>query len=927
LTSELFNIKEKLKESEEKFQVLFNNSTSCIAYHKFVYDINGKPIDYVITDVNPEYERILSFKKENVINRNATDVYQLENPPYIDIFAKVAETQESISFETRFPLMDKYFKISVISPKRGEFITVFDDITERKEAAENIKSERDKLKALMDGLTNVGIGIDIVSKNYEIIFQNETLKEQFGDLSKGSCYEKYMGLEVPCDFCPMIRAIQNNTVESVELTGADGRDYLLISAPLPNPDGSVDNAAEIVLDITERKQAEQELKESEKKYRLISENANDLISVLNDKYEYEYINEDTYLRILGYSEKDMIGKNAWDLVHPEDRKQMLNSRELSTVGFQEFEGFDKEELRVRHKNGHYLWIEYTSKVFVDDQERPKVIIISRDISERKNAELKIKEKNIELSALNTIIALGNESQTLQEFLEKSYDQVLEIVGFDRGGVYLYNPKTRHNKLVLYKNVHLEFIAAVEDIDISEGLFSKIFDKNKPFYIEDFSEFMANSKELGVYSAVIVPLRSKEEYVGSLNVGSPVHQVLSENELELLVGIGKQMGIIIQKFESENLLKESEEKYRNLFNDAPIGIFLFDENGIFLDGNTTATSTFSGFPTSHSIGKHFTKIIPLFKNDKKLLELFIQRAKDQKSGIKLKPIEFKVVRQDGKERWLYWQSSNIKLQNKSITQVVIQDITDRKEVEQLIIEENKKLLELNKMRQDLITRISHELKTPITSIHGASQALLEIHKKDMSDAVIDFVEMIQRGGKRLKNLVENLLDTSRLESKKIVLKLHEENLVDIIRERVNDLRYFAIERQLDINLSLPNGLFLTIDKIRIGQAITNIISNAINNTPPGGRVHISINETNEYADIIIKDTGVGITSEEKQRLFEKFGKIERFGKGYDVHIEGSGLGLYISKEFIELHGGKILVESEGRNKGAIFTIRLNKNRVI
>jgi len=169
---------------------------------------------------------------------------------------------------------------------------------------------------------------------------------------------------------------------------------------------------------------------------------------------------------------------------------------------------------------------------------------------------------------------------------------------------------------------------------------------------------------------------------------------------------------------------------------------------------------------------------------------------------------------------------------------------------------------------LITRISHELKTPITSIHGASQALLEIHKKDMSDAVIDFVEMIQRGGKRLKNLVENLLDTTRLESKKIVLKLHEENLVDIIRERVNDLRYFAIERQLDINLSLPNELFLTIDKIRIGQAITNIISNAINNTLPGGRVHISINETNEYVDIIIKDTGVGITSEEKQRLFEK-----------------------------------------------------------
>ena len=109
MTSELIDVQKKLKESEKKFQVLFNNSTSGIAYHKIVYDINGKPVDYVITDVNPEYERILSLKKEQVINRKATDVYQLETPPYIDIFANVSDNQESISLETYFPPMDKFF--------------------------------------------------------------------------------------------------------------------------------------------------------------------------------------------------------------------------------------------------------------------------------------------------------------------------------------------------------------------------------------------------------------------------------------------------------------------------------------------------------------------------------------------------------------------------------------------------------------------------------------------------------------------------------------------------------------------------------------------------------------------------------------------------------------------------------------------------
>jgi signal transduction histidine kinase len=89
------------------------------------------------------------------------------------------------------------------------------------------------------------------------------------------------------------------------------------------------------------------------------------------------------------------------------------------------------------------------------------------------------------------------------------------------------------------------------------------------------------------------------------------------------------------------------------------------------------------------------------------------------------------------------------------------------------------------------------------------------------------------------------------------------------------------------------------------------------------VYISLNETNEYIDIIIKDTGVGLTQEEKGKLFQKFGKIERSGMELDVDIEGAGLGLYISKEIVELHGGQIIVESEGRHKGSSFIIRLNK----
>lgn len=102
---------------------------------------------------------------------------------------------------------------------------------------------------------------------------------------------------------------------------------------------------------------------------------------------------------------------------------------------------------------------------------------------------------------------------------------------------------------------------------------------------------------------------------------------------------------------------------------------------------------------------------------------------------------------------------------------------------------------------------------------------------------------------------------------------------------------------------------------------SLISNAIKNTPPKGLIYISVQPENSYVDIIIKDSGIGLTKEEKGKLFKKFGKIERENIGMNIITEGSGLGLYLSKKIIELHKGKILVESEGRSKRSTFIVRI------
>jgi signal transduction histidine kinase len=138
---------------------------------------------------------------------------------------------------------------------------------------------------------------------------------------------------------------------------------------------------------------------------------------------------------------------------------------------------------------------------------------------------------------------------------------------------------------------------------------------------------------------------------------------------------------------------------------------------------------------------------------------------------------------------------------------------------------------------------------------------------------------------LKKLVENLIDASRIETGKLLLKLSVQNISNLVRECVDEMKYLTYNRKQSINITLT--------------------------------------EKSEYIDIRIKDNGIGLTEKEKEIIFEKFGKIERYGMDLGVDIEGSGLGLYISKEIIELHDGQILVESKGRNKGALFTIRLFK----
>ena len=363
------------------------------------------------------------------------------------------------------------------------------------------------------------------------------------------------------------------------------------------------------------------------------------------------------------------------------------------------------------------------------------------------------------------------------------------------------------------------------------------------------------------------------------------------------------------------VKDSEEKYRTLVNNIIDIIFEINLEEKFTYVSPQVIELF-GYSSEEMIGHKIYEFI--HQEDILIVKEAFRITIDTEINTY---IECRMYSKSGNYIQVSIRGSLVK--KKNITNIigVIRDITDRKKAENMIKDQIKKLKEIDQIRTDLVRRASHELKTPLISIYSSSQYLLDSYNEEMSEDILKFIKTINRGGNRLKKLTENLLDAFDIESKGLVLKKEKVDIVKIIKECTNDLIFSSKERDLFLKDGLNGNVYIQVDKIRIEQVILNLLSNAIKNTPPKGIIYINLKKHKSFLDIIVKDTGIGFTEEEKEKLFKKFGKIERHGEGKDLDSEGSGLGLYISKEIVELHDGEILVESEGRNKGSAFILRL------
>ena len=267
-------------------------------------------------------------------------------------------------------------------------------------------------------------------------------------------------------------------------------------------------------------------------------------------------------------------------------------------------------------------------------------------------------------------------------------------------------------------------------------------------------------------------------------------------------------------------------------------------------------------------------------------------------------------------------------------LAIEDITERKEIEAGLAKAHEELTELAaelkrtaKAKSEFLANMSHELRTPLNSINGFSEVLYDETFGSLNDKQKKYVNNILISGKHLLLLINQILDMAKVEAGKMRLTLSilpMKNLLNEISLLVADM---VSKKQHEILLEIADDLpDIEADELKVKEVIYNLLSNAVKFTPDGGEIGMRAKKADSEIEIVVWDTGDGIAVENMEKIFEGFFRVDT---PYSRVIEGTGLGLPLSKKLVELHGGKLSVESEGLNKGTKvrFTLPIISRKVV
>ncbi len=635
--------------------------------------------------------------------------------------------------------------------------------------------------------------------------------------------------------------------------------------PTKNIRGEVEGIFVHAINVTEQVEARKLLEHSEERLQNLIDTVPAMIWITNKEGESVYLNDNWY-RYTGQAEREAEGFGWLKATHPEDMD----------MAEQAFRNASKKQkaysvtFRLRNKNGDYRWvIDSGSPKFDEHGKFEGMVGTVMDVHEEKLKEQRVRESDhrmrniVQEATVATGIYVGREMK-----IELANEAMIKLWG--------KNPE------VLGKTLR-EALPELEGQPFY-NLLDEVFTTGKTYWgKEDKVDLEINGKmQTGYFNFTYKPLRNeKGEIYGILNMAVDVTELIK----------------------SKMQLKESAAHFRQMADLMPTKVTNTDAAGNFIYFNQDWLD-YTGLEIDELINNGWVDFI--HPSEKETFQKRWQDSLDKGSNFEM---ELRCMNKQGIYKWHLSRAEAVKNEDGSVKMWIATNT------------EVQKLKEEEKRKGDFLNMVSHELKTPITSIKGYVQLLLSLVNRD--GVVVKGLPLEQSLGridhqiKRLTILISEILDLSRIEENKMELQKKVFSLNDLVAETVQDINYTNTQHNIEVNQDYKCNVLA--DKDRIGQVLINFITNAIKYSPDSQEIAVKVqkHENNQVA-VIVSDNGIGIDKKNHRNIFKRFYRIG--GKSEDTY-SGFGIGLYLANEIIQRHNGAITVKSK-KGKGSDFSFILS-----
>ena len=721
-------------------------------------------------------------------------------------------------------------------------------------------------------LQNIPFGFSLLNENDEIGFTNEAFLETFQKKRSSVIGRTFFDIfpETISQLKPIVDQVKltglpfSSTQFPVKILRNDILENVFLNFvfhPVQNKEGVLKYFAFVVLEITELVGIKNKIHTEEERLRLATESSQtatwDLDLNSNEIIHSPYLSE-----IFGYDSDEII-------THEKLRSHVVEYDRIHIVekAFDEalLTGIYRYEAAIIDNKGVEKWISTNGKIFFDENGKPlRMLGVLQDITERKKNELLLKLSHHQLDTAMDATKLGRFDMDFETQEKYNFSpRFLEIFG--------YAPTEQVDSHFFEKHIHADFIKVRE-----EAL--KIAKETGNLHYQTQIVLRDQSvKWIELYGKLLQDIEGKKSYITGT-----IRDITA-----------------YKKYEQE--IRESEKKYRFLADSMPQIVWISEVDGRLSYFNEE-TLNYSG------------------KNYNEFLEadgwLDIVHPDDRKENVRLweksirtnKPFfcEHRFRNKDNEYRWFLSRAFPEFDQN-GVVQKWVGTSTD--------IDQIKKQ---EKQKNDFIKMANHELKTPVTTIKGYVQLLKKMRGDSEDKFLVNSLNTIENQVNKLNLLIGDLLDISRIESGKLPLNMKEFSLVELVTETIEDIKASEESHQINFELKYSGDIEVVADKDRMTQVLNNLLTNAIKYSPQSKSVNVELYLDGKCAVVSVEDSGIGMEKEELSKIFHRFYRVS----GDDEEtFPGFGIGLFIVKDIMDRHNGKIWVESE-KNKGSKFYFSLH-----